>query len=504
MNIEEMKRDLSPEEFRTLSVRTSMFSDGVLKDVSEEQLQRYLASPSRSKKQLSKYMKYMYISNGNVYQMYELMRSLPDFEYRIKSLKVTKNHSKYITECRRVLKATNYKEVAREAMMQLVSEGTVCGVILDNIIGNKNTPRVVIFPDLEYFFPGRKHPNTSKYTVWCDLSFFDCAYVSDDFKMDLLASLNPYITIKDYEKYKDFGEAYRYIELPPSRSIVLRVNTLSGSQRFGIPFGVQSLLPLKHKQKLQNMEKVVANKIMNSVAVLTIGEKGSEKTSYKGLGDTFAKSIFRSVKSGLQNDGSTDLSVIGIPEFCELEFPSLDPSGSLDPEKFETIKEDVSTSTGVADGLLTGKNSSYAVLKLNLDLMYNRIGIILEQFENEIFNKLLNIILPKSVGEYYYLEFNKQTPLTAAERLTYLKQLSDKGFSVKYLLDGLGIDAEEYFEQSIYEIEELKLREKIIPPLNTYTTSSGNGVVASSEMSSNENTENTNENNGNDTPRANV
>ena len=500
-----MRRDLSPEEFKTLSARTAMFADGLLNDVSIEQMQKYLSSPNTFKKQINKYMKYMYITNGNIYQMYELMRTLPDFEYRIKTLKVTKSHSKHIAECRRVLKAIRYKDTVREIMMQLVSEGTVCGVIVDNIVNGKNTPRIVIFPDLEYFFPGRRHPDTSAYTVWCDLSYFDSGVVPYDKKFELIESLSPYITIEDYQNYKDKGEEYRYIELPPSRSIVLRVNTLSSRQRFGVPFGIQALLPLKHKQKLQNMETVVANKIMNSVAVLTIGDNSDEKYRYKGLGEKFTTSIFRSVKDGLKNDGNLDLSVIGIPEFCELEFPSLDPSSSLDPEKFETIKEDVSMATGVADGLLTGKDSSYAVLKLNLDLMYNRISIILEQFENEIFNKLIPIILPKSVGEYYYLEFNKQTPLTATEKLDYLKQLSDKGFSVKYLLDCLGIDADEYFEQSIYEIETLKLRDKIIPPQNTYTTSgatsNGNNVTADA---TNDNTENSKENDGNNTPRANV
>lgn len=507
MNIEEMKRDLSPEEFRSLSAKVATDLDGILKDLTVEQIQKYLSSPVRFNPQISKYMKYMYITNGNIYQMYEMMRILPDYEYRIKSLNVTKSHSKYLAECNRVLRAISHKELCRDVMMQLVSEGTVCAVIIDNIKDKKNTPRIVVFPDLEYFFPGRRHPDTGKYTVWCDLSYFDCCDVPYDKRLELIESLNPYIKVEDYENYKTKGEEYRFIELPPSRSIVLRVNTLNSRQRFGIPYGVQSLMPLKHKQKLQNMETVVANKIMNSVAVLTIGDNSEEKYRYKGLGEKFTQSIFRSVKAGLQNDGSLDLSVIGIPEFCELEFPSLDPGDSLDPEKFETIKEDVNVATGLADGLLTGKDSTYAVLKLNLDLMYNRVSIILEQFESEIFNKIISIILPKSVNGYYYLEFNKQTPLTSAEKLNYLKQLSDKGFSVKYLLDVLGIDADEYFAQSIYEIETLKLREKIIPPQNTYTTSGAVSSTTDNESSADEtnsNTENTNENNGNDTPEANV
>ena len=71
------------------------------------------------------------------------------------------------------------------------------------------------------------------------------------------------------------------------------------------------------------------------------------------------------------------------------------------------------------------------------------------------------------------------------------------------MLDNLGIDFEEYIAQSIYEIEDLKLREKIIPPLNTNNISSSDNVGGRPTDDSDENnsTVTTKTNDGNSNPK---
>ena len=76
----------------------------------------------------------------------------------------------------------------------------------------------------------------------------------------------------------------------------------------------------------------------------------------------------------------------------------------------------------------------------------------------------------------------------------------------------LGIDFTDYINQSVYEIETLKMREKIYPPLSTYTATSDDvGAVMKdnidSELNGNSNNDSTiqsNENGGNELPEANV
>ena len=48
-------RDLSPQEMRNFVFYTDAYSSGSIKDVSEEQLQKYMANPERFYEQLRKY-----------------------------------------------------------------------------------------------------------------------------------------------------------------------------------------------------------------------------------------------------------------------------------------------------------------------------------------------------------------------------------------------------------------------------------------------------------------
>ena len=86
-----------------------------------------------------------------------------------------------------------------------------------------------------------------------------------------------------------------------------------------------------------------------------------------------------------------------------------------------------------------------------------------------------------------------------------MKSLHEKGYSLRPLCELLGLDFNDYIANSKYEIEDLKLRETIVPPLSTYTMT-GSDVAGSPTDTSNEN-ENTvtsKENGANSTPKANV
>ena len=87
------------------------------------------------------------------------------------------------------------------------------------------------------------------------------------------------------------------------------------------------------------------------------------------------------------------------------------------------------------------------------------------------------------------------------------------GYAISPLLELIGLNPTEYINQSIYEIETLGLRKKIVPPMTSYTMSDntegtiyGDPVLGGdgSDSAANTNTETTNENNANDLPTANV
>lgn len=495
------EKDLSPEELLSMinsmsAFSTNRYSNGVLKDVEEKELQKWMASPNRYKDELQNYAMYQYITQGDVFALFDMVRVLPNLNYNIRTLSPSKSNQARLLSCRKYLNTLNHKELTRDIISQLVSSGTVVGLWVGKEESkSKDCPYLMLFDDLEYFFPGRRV--RGKWTVWCDLSYFS---ISDgyDYRMDLLDNLYPYITIEDYENYVNKGEEYRYIELPIDRSICLRTHTLKRNQRFGIPWNTPAIFDIKHKQKLRNLEKVASNKVMNAVAVLTLGLDNDDAT-WKKLGKKLTKSTFDSVKKGLSENKEGESSVVGLPEWGKLEYPDTHVGDVLDPEKIVSINDDITNSTGVTRGFTTGKDTTYAVAKLDLDILFNRIGEMLETVENEVYNKFLKIILPNSVADNFIFEYEKCYPLNASEKLSALQYLSGSGYAIKPLVESLGYDFEEFISQSIYEIEELDLRNKIKPPLMSYTATSED---LNGEDNTNESTENSHDNNDSKTPRA--
>lgn len=497
INIEQAKKDLSPQEFKSLVFQTEAFNQGVTRDVSEETLQKWMANPEANKENLQKYAMYQYISNGDIFQLFDLIRVLPNLNYKIKTLKINKSNEKHTLECRRVMKDVNHKELTRDTLSQLIASGTLVGLW----VGKENpkdriSPNLLIFDDLEYFFPARRV--NGKWTVWGDLSYFDKAIDIEE-KVALIENLSPYITVDDYLRYKEKGEKYRYVEFPQSRSVCLRTHTLKRNQRFGIPWNTQSMFDIKHKDKLRNLEKVASNKVMNAVAVLTLGMEDDKDRSYVSLGTKLTKDVFSSVKTGLMSNKDGEASVVGLPEWAKLEYPS-QKTDVLNPDKIESVNSDIKNSTGISSVLTNGQGGNYASAKVNLDTIFSRIGELLEMIESEVYNKLIKIILPSTVNEDYYLEYEKSSPLTNKEKSDILFKLHSLGYSARPLVEMIGIDFNEFIENSKYEIDTLKLRETIMPPLSSYTAT-GEDVGANSKDVENESSVQTKETNGNDNPK---
>ena len=83
-------RDLSPEELQSIESLSSVlnnFSNGILEDIGIEDLQEYLSNPEQNKDKLEKYAMYQYITEGDIFQLFDLIRVLPNLNYKIETLK---------------------------------------------------------------------------------------------------------------------------------------------------------------------------------------------------------------------------------------------------------------------------------------------------------------------------------------------------------------------------------------------------------------------------------
>ncbi|EGT3606920.1 hypothetical protein FKF97_10985 [Clostridium perfringens] len=490
-----------------ISFISDLFTEGVTNEVSMDTIRQWLASPQKYKKELEKYAIYQYISNGDIFQLFDLMRILPKLNYSIKTLKLNSKNDEYTLTCRRAMKDINHKELTRDVLSQTVSSGTLCGLWVGgspNKKGKKNkiqeTPYPILFNNLEYFFPARR--KRGKWTVWCDLSYFN-DIDTDDYKQDLFEELNPYINEKMLEDYANDPNC-RYVEFPIERSICIRTHVLRRNQRFGLPWNTPAIKDIKHQEKLKNLEKVAANKVMNAVTVLTIGsEKYPENYGWKAIGKVTRNNIAKNVKNGLNTNEEGEVSVVGLPEFCKLE-QKAPQTNVLNPEKFNAINSDIGNDTGIARTLTNGQGGNYASANLNLEIIYNRISELLEMIEIEVYNKLFQIILPDSIGRDYYLEYEKGYPLSTTEKAKLFKELHMLGYSLKPLVELLGEDFDDYIENSIYEIESMDLREKIKPPMSTYTMTEDETGKPKEEQSNNDSTITFEENDGNNQPKPSV
>lgn len=474
--------------------KTNMFRQGISPDINVKKVEQCLKNPEANKKILSQLSKWYYISNGEVFQLYDLARVLSSLDYKINCIEKDSKYDKNVLSIKKELRKVNHKEISRDIITQLVTTGTVVGLWLDD--NGEYYPYV--FDDLEYIFPAYREKG--KWVIWFDLAYLNT--FSDIERTVYLEGLKPYVTIDDYNNYVANSTKCRYIQFPIERSICIRTHTVSRNQRFGIPWSTQAIGDLNHKKKLKDLEKSVANKIINATAILTIGDETNPNLK---LGKNAKTKVFGGVKKALtENEEDGGISVVAIPEWAKMEFQKIGKE-PLDPDKFESVNSDVQNDLGYAKGLITGNEGNYASNNLSLTIFYMKLGEILENIESEVFNKLINLLLKDKYSDVYYLEYDKSIPLDKKTKLTTLSIMEAQGYTIKPILELMGIDYMEYIEQSKYEIETLKLREKITPPMNTNNISANdpNKTSGRTEDTSNlnDNTVISKEQNGNLNPK---
>lgn len=438
-----------------------IYSDGIIQDITMNQLQNYLSNPDNYIREMENLAMYYYISDGTVFQLFDLAKVLPTLNYKIDVLDKTKSYETNLVKCNKALNKVRHKQLTRDLLSQEVSSGTVTGIWL----GDKKNPYLYVFDDVRYFYPS--HRINGDWVVVADLSYLNT--LNDNERKTFISNLSPYIKQSDYDNYKT-DSSKNLVALPQDRTICLRTHTLRRNQRYGINWSTVGLFDLGHKKKLKDLEKAVANKIINSIAVLTIGNKDKpEEFGNIKLNKELKKKVHAGVKAALEKNQTQGVTVVAIPEFADLKFPDL-KSEPLQPEKFNSINNDITSSYGMSNALLNGTGSNFASAKINLEILYKKLSVLLEDIETEVYGKLFRIILPVTSADDYQMVYDKEPPLSNKDKVDYLFKLHSEGFAVKPILDSLsGISYEEYILQSIYELETLKLADKIRPYQTAYT-----------------------------------
>lgn len=464
------------KQFANYTDATGDFIEGGVTQSSEfttsytdTEIREMLANPEDNLKEISDLLYYNYISGGVIYQLYTVYKSLPSLNYKIGAFdNSTKKYELSISEVNKMLHKVRYKEVTRD----IIGQSALDGGVVCMWCGAKSNLFLYVFDSLEYVFP--KYRLNGEWVCVVDLELLK--NMPDEERLNLFANLSPYVTESMFNQYESDSSNVekRYIVLPQERTVYIRNGDyLRRNQRVGIPLGTQALLDINHKQQLKNLEKSISNRAIKNIAVLQVGSD-KEGKSYLDIGSKARRQIVSGVGRALKQNATTEATQVPlatIPEFCKLEFNKTDGMEALGSDKYASIEEDLLSDTGISASLTNGTGSNNAGATINLNYLYKRIGVILEQIDS-LFDKMIKLILGKKEAENLYFEFEKNRPMSIEKEVELLYQLEAQGYSVKAIIDRISdINFDDYIEQSLYELQDLKLREEIIPPLSSYTMS---------------------------------
>lgn len=472
---------------------SNLFSQGIISEVDAKQLKEYFSDPDEFQEEIEDLAQYFYISTAEIHQLFELIEALPTLNYKIDSFTKSKSSDKHISLLNKSLHRVKHKRLTRDLLKQTAAAGTLVGIWL----GDDKSPYPFVFDSVKYVFPAFRR--NGDWVCLIDMEYF--SNIKEDYRKELLNSFSPFIKNSDYENFLQDREKYRYKELPQERTFPLRTGTLKRNQGLGTSWVTPGLYDVLHKKKLKDVERAIANKIINAVAVLTIGtDKGKGEYTNLKLPKAVKQKVHSGVKTALEKNNKDGVTVVSIPDFASLAFPDVKADG-LDGTKFDHINSDIQSAYGLSGSLLNGEGGNYATSSLNLDTFYKRIGILMEEVEQEVYQKLFNLILPAGQKDNYYMNYDKDKPLTLKEKMDILIKLNDKGWSIKHVIDNIaGVSWESYLEQTLYETDDLNLQDKIKPYQTSYTytgNAAGHPVV---DESTNENTIKSATSNGNSLP----
>lgn len=472
---------------------SNLFSQGIISEVDAKQLKEYFSDPDEFQEEIEDLAQYFYISTAEIHQLFELIEALPTLNYKIDSFTKSKSSDKHISLLNKALHRVKHKRLTRDLLKQTAAAGTLVGIWL----GDEKSPYPFVFDSVKYVFPAFRR--NGDWVCLIDMEYF--SNIKEDYRKELLNSFSPFIKNSDYENFLQDREKYRYKELPQERTFPLRTGTLKRNQGLGTSWVTPGLYDVLHKKKLKDVERAIANKIINAVAVLTIGtDKGKGEYTNLKLPKAVKQKVHSGVKTALEKNNKDGVTVVSIPDFASLAFPDVKADG-LDGAKFDHINSDIQSAYGLSGSLLNGEGGNYATSSLNLDTFYKRIGVLMEEVEQEVYQKLFNLILPAGQKDNYYMNYDKDKPLTLKEKMDILIKLNDKGWSIKHVIDNIaGVSWESYLEQTLYETDELNLQDKIRPYQTSYTYTGnevGHPVV---DESTNENTIKSATSNGNILP----
>ena len=454
--------------FNPENVRTST--------VTLEDIKKWESNPIKYAYQLYKYSLYLMGENGLVARTIDMFTNLHGLS---SSLEYTnpedENFEKDLESIRRYDSYINKETVIRDIIRE-TTHGTYIGLIIRK--------RFIQSLDIELYTPTTMIDGY--FNVRCDLlnlttagdnrSIYDYPneYQNKSYNPnEEVISRQPDIVQLAFRNWAS-SKGERYYDLPIEQTVVIKYSSLQ-QERFGRPYVMPVMKELLHKDLLKMAEEVLIDRLIHSVYVLTLGEKGEEnKGSFKPTSEQ-RRTIGTAVKGILNKDNSGDDNVksliVGLPWWAEMKEVSVNLE-LFKTKKYEEVNLSIAQGLAVSDIFGANDSGSYASASVAVDIFMKNILSIISQIEDQVFNKQYRL-MTTNMNNIFYRKFSRGTVVLGDQKIELLKHLLSIGGSVKYVLDEIGINYQDYIKQIKAEKDEDKLHE-LFEPYRTSSTMSSN------------------------------
>lgn len=457
-------------------------------------IQKWESDPIKYAYELYKYSLYLVGENGLISRTWDMFSNLHGLSSNLDY--TDKNDENFEEDHKAISRYDSYinKETIIRDILKQSFHGTCMGYIIRN--------RFVQLLDIELYTPTRMIDG-----FW-------------EVQIDLLklTTANDNKTIYDYpnkylpEKYNpkeeiisrqvdivklafkrwQSGNGDRYFRLPVDKTIVIKYGSLQ-QERFGRPYVMGVMKEILHRELLKTAEEVLIDRLIHSIYVLTLGEKGKESEGNMKPTSEQRRAIGTSVRNILnkKSDSSEETSkIIAIPWWAEM---SELVQGNLElfkTKKYEEVNQSILQGLSVGDILGASENGSYASASVSIDIFVKNVISVLAQIEEQLFNRQYRL-MTKNMNNIFKRKFSRGTVILGSEKIEILKSLLAMGGSVKHVLDSIGIDYQEYINQVRAEKEE-GLHDLFMPYRTSATMSDSSDGGRPTESDSGDNSNNNN------------
>jgi len=323
--------------------------------VKVDDLYKWLGNPVKYNKNLRNLALYWYGEKGLVTETIELYKVLPNLNSIIRCTDINnKRYEKFKTLVDNIDYDLSKKTLIRDILFYTALEGTC--------IGHITNKKYIQLLDLDFYYPARMI--NGRWEVDVDLSSFVSESEGSYYSSDTVEYIeNQPLEVRNaWRKYKEkSGSENKIYTLNQSNTFVLKIRSKQ-NERWGRPVSMGAFTALLHKELLQEAEKAVIDRIINTFLIVRYGEMG--KDGYHP-DKSEAKIVHESIKTILTKKTIDGIRVIGVPFWTDITNLKVDMD-IFDPKKYEEIDNDIFIGLGISSILTTGK-SNYASSKLNLE-----------------------------------------------------------------------------------------------------------------------------------------